>query len=195
MQAALPVARRWYHAHRHEYQATADGVQVLWHPFWHPAMVLREPGVIDLMNVIRQRDVEFAEASAGVQRLIVSALIPRYRSQFAKEMSGDPFPLEADQSDQHRLWQILASYAFDDEFEHCRRIVEATRNPEPPAGLLVYYKFPALWRCCLGFNVAQYWLGLIPLTVGLILSVTLSAMPWGAFYVVRRIAQTFGGTA
>src|SRR5215469_16579978 len=44
MQAALPVAQRWYHAHRHEYQATADGVQVLWHPFWHPAMVMREPG-------------------------------------------------------------------------------------------------------------------------------------------------------
>jgi len=151
--------------------------------------------LINLMNIIRQRDVEFAQASAGVQRLIVAALIPRYRSQFAKEMSGYLFPLEADQSDQHKLWGILASYAFDGEFEHCRRIVEATRDPEPPAGLLVYYKFPVLWRCCLGFNVAQYRSGLMPLTVGLILSVALAGVPWGVFYVVRRITQTSGDTA
>src|SRR5215470_365492 len=72
-QAALRMARRWFLAHRDEYQPRADRVQVLWH---FAEAMRNEPGVIELMNIIRERDIEFAQASAGAQRLIVAALIP-----------------------------------------------------------------------------------------------------------------------
>jgi len=191
-QAAIPVARRWVMAHGGEYQASAERAPKL----RLNVVVMRvEPGVIDLMNIIRQRDVEFARASVGVQRLIVAALLPGYRSRAAEEKDRYLFPLAADQSDEHKQWMVLAGYAFGDEFGHCREVFNGTRYPQTPAGLLVYYGLPVRWRCCPGLNVTNYWVALLPLTAGLVLSIVLAAVPWGVFYVVQCITRTFGDTA